>query len=99
MRNHNNSPNKRQSKNKGKTTQLITIFQYLQDHISTATMVANATGISINSITRYKRDLEKKGLLIEVERDYCQVTNNLAWYITTNKEHFPQPNPINTYES
>lgn len=98
MKNHHNSPNKRQGKNNGKSTQLITIFQYLQTHIATASMVANATGISKNSITRYKRDLEKQGLLSEVKRGYCELTNHLAWYLTTNKKHFPQSNQLKSFK-
>ena len=92
MENHENSPNKRRGQDNNKTTQLKTIFNYLQNNIATATMVHEATGIPRPNITRYKRDLEKKELLAEVKKGYCQITNHLAWYITTNKKHFPQSN-------
>lgn len=65
-----------------------TIFQYLQNHIATATMVSNATGIPQKNITRYKRDLEKRGLLFEVEKKLCKVTGFRAWFLTTNKNLF-----------
>ena len=62
-----------------------TIFHYLQKHTATASMVAEATGIKQKNITRYKRDLEQRGLLYEVEKKLCKVTGFKAWYLTTNK--------------
>lgn len=97
MENHDNSPNKRQGKNTNKSTQLKTIFNYLQNHIATASMVTDATGIPQKCITRYKRDLEKQGLLAEVKKGYCKITNHWAWYITTNKNHFPQSNQLKMF--
>ena len=38
--------------------QLQTIFQYLQEHDATASMVSDATGVPQKNICRYKRDLE-----------------------------------------
>ena len=43
MENQKSSPNKRQGKDKHKPNQLKTIFNYLQNHISTNTMVCEAT--------------------------------------------------------
>lgn len=71
-----------------KNTQIKTIFHYLQNHIATASMVSKATGIAQKNITRYKRDLEQRGLLYEVERKLCKLTGFKAWYITTNKKLF-----------
>lgn len=96
--NQKNSPNKRQGKDKSKRTQLETIFYFLQDHIATASMVTEATGIPQKNITRYKRDLEEKGLLAEVKKGYCKVTNHLAWYITTNANYFPESNQLNLFK-
>ena len=67
-------------------TQEHTIFQYLQNHIATASMVAYATGVPQKSICRYKRDLEKRGLLFEVEKKICKISGFRAWYLTTNKD-------------
>jgi len=47
-----------------------TIFQYLKQHTATASMVSEATGVPQKSICRYKRDLEKQGLLYEVEKNF-----------------------------
>ena len=97
MENQKSKPNKRQGKEKHKPNQLKTIFNYLQNNISTNTMVCEATGIPKKNICRYKRDLEKIGLLAEVKKSYCKVTNHLAWYITTNSNFFPQPNQLKLF--
>lgn len=65
-------------------TQEKTIFHYLQNHIATATMVSNATGIPQKNICRYKRDLEQRDLLFEVEKKICEVTGFRAWFLSTN---------------
>lgn len=72
---------------KTKKTQLQTIFYYLQDHTATASMVSKSTGIPQKNITRYKKDLEKKGLLKEVAKRKCRLTGFPAWYLTTNISH------------
>ena len=72
--------------------QLKTIFQYLKENTATASMVSFYTGIPQKSICRYKRDLEKQGLLYEVEKSLCKITNFPAWYLTTNPELFPKTN-------
>lgn len=72
------------------STQLRTIFHYLENHTATATMVSKATGIPQKCITRYKRDLEKEGLLYEVKKKLCKATDFPAWYLTTNPELFPE---------
>lgn len=82
------------SKDAHKTTQLKTIFNYLQNHIATNTMVSNATGVSQKNICRFKRDLEQMGLLVEVKKEYCKATNHLAWYLSTNPKHFPPSNQL-----
>lgn len=97
MENQDNSPNKRHFKGSYNRTQLITIFNYLQNHIATASMVTEATGIPQKCITRYKRDLEKSGLLAEVKKAYCKQTKHLAWYLTTNPDHFPQSNQLKMF--
>lgn len=84
---------KTQSKYKAYRTQLKTIFNYLQNHTATASMVTAATGIPQKCVTRYKRDLEQQGLLKEVKKDTCKHTGFKAYYLTTNPNLFPQPNP------
>ena len=69
---------------KTKKTQLQTILYYLQEYTATASMISKATGIPQKNICRYKKDLEKKGLLKEVTKRKCKVTGFSAWYLTTN---------------
>jgi predicted transcriptional regulator len=86
--NPNSSPSvmrKRLSKYNAPPSQLQTIFTYLKENTATASMVSYDTGIPRKSICRYKRDLEKAGLLREIEKDICEVTGHKAWYITTDQ--------------
>ena len=91
MNKYETSPlHKRQCKGKKHLTQLQTILQYLQKHIATASMVADATGIYQKNICRYKRDLEKAGRLWEVEKTLCKKTGFKSWYLTTNTQKAPK---------
>ncbi len=91
MENTNNNPlHKRQGKDTYFKSQRQTLFQYLQEHTATASMVAEATGIPQKNICRYKRDLEKAGLLWEVEKRLCKHTGHRAWYLTTNPDLTPE---------
>ncbi|WP_228372300.1 hypothetical protein [Chryseobacterium gregarium] len=77
--------------------QLQIVFQYLQNHIATATMIAEATGIPQKNICRYKRQLEKAGRLWEVEKKKCKKTGFEAWYITTNLMYLPNCKQLNLF--
>ena len=89
-----NTPNNLKSFEKGQgkdnhfKSQEKAIFQYLQEHTATASMVSKALDMPQKNICRAKRDLEKRGLLQEVERKLCQITSFKAYYLTTNKELF-----------
>lgn len=93
-----NSIGNEQGKDKHFQTQLKTIFEYLKEHTATASMVTEATGVPQKSICRYKRDLEKKGLLYEIVKKHCEITGFKAWYLTTNKSLFPRSNQIRLFE-
>ncbi|WP_209399822.1 hypothetical protein [Pseudozobellia sp. WGM2] len=98
MESTNNNPfHKRQGKDKDFKNQLKTIFQYLQEHVATASMVSAATGIPQKNICRYKRDLEKAGRLWEIEKKHCKQTGFKAWYLTTNPEQSPGSNQLNLF--
>jgi len=81
------------SLNRNKVTkhlnQLQTIFNFLQDHIATASMVSDATNVPQKNICRYKRDLEKSGRLWEIEKKLCKKTGFKAWYLTTDPDKAP----------
>lgn len=91
MINTNNPQHKRQDEGNTPYTQLQTIFHYLQEHIATASMVSDATGIYQKNICRYKRDLEKEKILWEIEKKPCKKTGFKAWYLTTNPDEAPKP--------
>jgi response regulator of citrate/malate metabolism len=86
---------------KGKDKQFMNelniIFHYLKNTIATATMVTEATGVPQKSICRYKRTLEKKGLLFEVEKRHCKITGFRAWYLTTDKSFIPITNQLKMF--
>lgn len=86
MRKIDTAPVKAQGKSKFFNNQLKTIFLYLKEHVATASMVSEATGIPQKNICRYKRDLEKAGRLWEIEKKNCKETGFKAWYLTTNPE-------------
>ena len=98
MKNTNNNPlHKRQGKDTDFRNQLETIFQYLQEHIATSSMVSVATGVPQKNICRYKRDLEKAGRLWETEKKICKETGFSAWYLTTNSENIPFDNQLTLF--
>lgn len=82
--------------NQGKLelSQKQTIFQYLLTEVATASMVSDATGVPQKSFTRYKRDLEKSGILWEVDKKACKRTGYKAWYLTTNPNYTPVTNQL-----
>ena len=86
MNNRSTAPKslKSQSKDNSWQSQLQTIFQYLNDNVATASMVADATGIYQKNICRFKRDLERAGKLWEITKTTCKKTGFKAWYLTTN---------------
>jgi hypothetical protein len=67
-------------------TQLKIVYHILLDKVATASMVERLTGIHQKNICRYKRSLEKAGLLWQVKKDYCKITGFKAWYLTTNPD-------------
>lgn len=78
-------------------TQLQTIFQYLSNRVATASMVSEATGVPHKNICRYKADLQKRGLLKEIEKKTCKKTGFKAWWITTNSDLFPVNNQLELF--
>lgn len=71
-------------------TQLEILFTYLREHIATASMVSAATGVPQKNICRYKRYLERKGCIWELEKKPCKMTGFKAWYLTTNPDKAPK---------
>jgi hypothetical protein len=87
MGQHNKTPEnifEAQNKDNTRATQLQTIFQFLQEHVATASMVSDETKVPQKNICRYKRDLEKAGRLWEIKKAVCHKTGFKAWYLTTD---------------
>tara|TARA_R110002096_G_scaffold279416_2_gene473602 strand:- start:2535 stop:2831 length:297 start_codon:yes stop_codon:yes gene_type:complete len=98
MKNTNNNPlPNTQRQGKYIKSQLKTIFNYLKKHTATASMVTKATGVDQKNICRYKRDLEKAGILWEIEKKLCKRTGFKAWYLTTNPKKAPYNNQIQMF--
>lgn len=81
-----------QSKVKHEAQEKI-VFDYLLLHVASASMVTDATGIPQKCITRYKRNYEKDGRLVQIKKDRCKITGRKVWFLTTNKELFPTTTP------
>ena len=92
-----NSHQKTETQDKKKLTQKQTIFQYLQDHVATASMVAAVTGVPQKCICRYKRDLEKIGRLWEIEKKLCKLTGFRAWYLSADPDKAPDQSQLNLF--
>jgi hypothetical protein len=86
-----------QIKNKHFQNQKKTIFEFLKKNTATASMVSEYTGVPQKSICRYKRDLEKQGVLFEVVKKHCKLAGFRAWYLTTNPEAFPKSNQLKMF--
>ena len=89
MHKHYNPQHNRQCEGNTHANQLQTIFQYLQKHTATASMVTDATGVPQKCICRYKRDLEKTGRLWETVKATCKKTGFKAYYLTTDENKMP----------
>lgn len=76
------------NKSRKHKTELQIFLKYLSNRIASATMVSIATGIPQKNITRHKRFLEDKDLLMAVDRKPCEVTGRIVQYITTDHSRF-----------
>lgn len=60
-------------------------FEYLTENTATCSMACAAIGIPQKNATRYKRQLENEGKLVEVLKSVCRNTGYRAAYLTTNE--------------
>lgn len=73
-------------------------YDYLKHNLATVSMVEEATGIKQKNGTRYKRNLEKLGLLWKVKKTYCKHTGRIACYISSSEEFKPKEVQLNIFE-
>ena len=93
MDNQPNDQAKRQSKDTEYAAEIQVFYEHLKGHTETATQVTESTGIPQKNICRYKRELEKAGLLWEVELVFCPCTGYEAWTLTTDPDKAPKNEP------
>jgi Mn-dependent DtxR family transcriptional regulator len=83
--------------NSSKDNEILMVYEYLQNNTATATMVAVDLNIYRPSLCRYKRRLERQGLLAETRKDYCAITRRKASYLTTNSSLMPFNNQLKLF--
>jgi predicted transcriptional regulator len=84
-------------KDKYFNAQMKIVLEYLKENTATASMVELDTGVPQKNICRYKRTLEKNGLLYELHKAQCKRTGFKAFYLTTNPEAFPKSNQLTLF--
>lgn len=89
------SPKKKQVKYTNSESQLRAFRNYLSENTATCSMAAKELGIPQKCLTRYKRQLEKAGNLVELFHGICKITGVRAAYLTTNHSLI---NSLNNYE-
>lgn len=82
MRKHNTGVNK--VKQRPKYNELKAVYEYLQNNIASATIVATALNIYRPNLSLRKRKLEISGLLVVVTKGYCKLTKRWVQFFTTN---------------
>jgi len=70
-------------------SQVQILLDYLENHVATASMISDATGIPQKNICRYKRKLERERRLFEVYKSRCKLTGHLACYLSLENGKFP----------
>ncbi len=97
MENHDNNPNKRQSKDNGFEAQMKIVFKAFYEQPKTMLMVSNETGILRANICRYVANWRQFNRIEPVKTDYCKITKHLADYLTTNPSHFPKSDQLELF--
>ena len=90
--NHNSNQNPRKSNNEGKQNyrnQLVIIRDFLFNHNATRYMIAERTGIPIQSVCYRIGALLKSDSVAIIKKDKCQISGHKAQYLTTDPNQFP----------
>jgi hypothetical protein len=78
-------------------TQLKQFYDCLYLHPFTCSQASEILGIPQKSLCRLKRQLQKDGMLWEVELVKCPLTNHYAYTLTTNPALAPKSNQLNLF--
>lgn len=65
-------------------------YNYLKRHTVSCSMASKSLRIPQKCLTRYKRNLEKAGLLTQVKIARCNITGRYVWYLSTDPQAKPQ---------
>lgn len=86
-----------QYKDTNNKTQLKRFYECLSLHPFTCSHASEILGIPQKSLCRIKRRLERSGLLWEVKRVRCPITNHWAYLLTTNPNLAPSCNQLKLF--
>jgi hypothetical protein len=89
MRKHSTNPQKKflkQGKFKHFVAQKTKFHNHLKKHTVTCSMAARAIRVPQKNLTRFKRQYQKAGLLVEVKKSVCRLTGFRAAYLSTNPD-------------
>jgi len=75
---------KEKTESNSKITQREILLEYLNKHVTTRSMPAEATESKQKNYCYYKAELQKVNLLCEVDFLPCRLTGFKALYLTTN---------------
>jgi hypothetical protein len=79
----------RVSELKNKYTEIQLFYIALKYVTTTKKALCTAIKIPIEAGCRYKRKLEKDGLLVQsIDEEFCPLTNNMAHLLSTNPNEF-----------
>lgn len=77
---------KKQSKDKGFTGQMRTVYKSFSERPKTMLMVSVETGILRANICRYISEWEKENRICIVRKELCPITKHRAGFYYTGKE-------------
>lgn len=69
--------------------QLHIIYEYLKENTSSRYMAAIDTGISIQNVCWYVKELRKNGLVAVLKMDKCRISGEWVEMLTTDSSKFP----------
>lgn len=99
MKNNSNGPSSAKNEGSNNQDQFQRFYRFLQTHLVTCTMASQATGIPQKNCCRFKRKLEKQGLLWEVKYSKCPITRFYAWFISCNPKLIPTDNQLKMFDN
>jgi len=82
------SQSEKQNKDNHFVSQYKTVYQSFKERPKTMLMVSLETGILRANICRYIAEMEEKGQIQVIRKDYCPYTHFVAGFYSTNEALF-----------